>query len=309
MKLKRLLLQMAYDKARTELPDGSITTLAAYLNACIEERFGFAKNERTFVRYYKSLVVHNKDYMIDAVTLDQLSSYLGFKDYSDFNSEMAAKTDADVTPLKVTVSDGENSVSDVSDALSNIVIHITNSPVFTLPQFITQHKNGFGLLGILLVAGLMVNQAGYFQTPATSLSLAEYNKDSTASALQSPDNVKRIMQSPDRPSDSYGMTGTQRIVRKKECMYWNEDRFQEAFCDQNIPGVSLIALDRQLYTSLKKITVPDTLTVQNAIGKVWYDKSDNQLDFFMGHGLHPVNGKTLKPITKHIINKYIEESK
>lgn len=40
--------------------------------------------------------------------------------------------------------------------------------------------------------------------------------------------------------------------------------------------------------------------------RIWYSKNkDGSLDFFSDYGLHPITGKTLKPITKYIIEKYI----
>ena len=43
--------------------------------------------------------------------------------------------------------------------------------------------------------------------------------------------------------------------------------------------------------------------------RVWYSKNKNgNLDFFSDYGLHPITGKTLKPITKYIIDKYICEN-
>ena len=40
--------------------------------------------------------------------------------------------------------------------------------------------------------------------------------------------------------------------------------------------------------------------------RVWYSKNQNgNLDFFSDFGLHPITRKTLKPITKYIIDKYI----
>ena len=57
-------------------------------------------------------------------------------------------------------------------------------------------------------------------------------------------------------------------------------------------------------SQLQKITRPDTLNFDNAIGNVWYNKSDGKVEFFTNYGLHPENGKTLKPISKYILNKY-----
>lgn len=42
--------------------------------------------------------------------------------------------------------------------------------------------------------------------------------------------------------------------------------------------------------------------------RVWYSKNKSgSLDYFTDYGLHPITGKTLKPITKYIIDKYICE--
>ena len=55
---------------------------------------------------------------------------------------------------------------------------------------------------------------------------------------------------------------------------------------------------------MQKITRPDTLTFENAENRVWYDKSNNQVEFFTQYGLHPTNHKTLRAVTKHMIDKY-----
>lgn len=58
---------------------------------------------------------------------------------------------------------------------------------------------------------------------------------------------------------------------------------------------------------LRKITRPDTLTEENSLGKVWYDKSNNHVEFFTHYGKHPKNGKTLKEVTSHILEKYAKK--
>lgn len=306
MKKKRALLQMVFDQARTELPNASITTLASYLSAHFEEKFGYTKNERTFARYYKSLVVDHLDYKIDEITLDQLSNYLGFKNFAEFMREVKVEEGSRESPLQVTVTDGENAVSTFSETLSNIVIHITNSPVFTIPEFISHHKNSFGIVGFLLLGGFIASQSGYFQKPPVE-PLAVAGKPVQIAITHDP-----IVNPPTSPSvvKTTEVKPTAIITvtpeRKKECMYWKDDHYEAVFCDEIIAG-TVIAWDEGPYHRLKKINLPDTLTVENAIGKVWYDKSDNHLDFFTGYGIHPVNGKTLRPITKRIIEKHIEQ--
>jgi len=93
-------------------------------------------------------------------------------------------------------------------------------------------------------------------------------------------------------------------VRKKECMYWNEDHYEAIFCDEEYNNISAKVIDEEKLMTLKKINQIDTLTINNALGKVWYDKSDKQLEFFTHYGVHPTNGKTLKPVTAYILKKY-----
>ncbi|QOW09933.1 hypothetical protein Q73A0000_05940 [Kaistella flava (ex Peng et al. 2021)] len=307
MEKKRTLLKMVFDHARTELPQGSITTLASYLSAHFEERFGYAKNERTFARYYKSLVVNHMDYAIDEITLDHLSVYLGFKNFSEFSRKAIAKETHLKHPLQVTISDGGNEVSTLSETLSNIVINITNSPVFTLPQFIAHHKNSFGIVGFLLLGGFIANQSGYFQQQKAQPLSGTGNPVQTE-IPQNPIAIPQTLISAATTAENkpYATVIVPSQERKKECMYWKEDHYEAVFCDEKIAGATIIAWDEGQYKQLKKINLPDTLTVDNALGKVWYDKSNNTLEYFTNYGIHPVNGKTLRPITKHIVENHLE---
>jgi hypothetical protein len=38
---------------------------------------------------------------------------------------------------------------------------------------------------------------------------------------------------------------------------------------------------------------------------IWYCKQDGKCDFINAPGLHPESGKTLKPISKYVIKKYV----
>lgn len=306
MEKKRALVKMVFNRARKELPQGSITTLSSYLSAHFEERFGYAKNERTFARYYKGLVVDQEDYAIDEITLDQLSTYLGFKNFAEFRREVKEEEGTRKSPLKVTVSDGENVVGNLSETLSNIVIHITNSPVFTIPEFISHHKNSFGIMGVLLLGGFIASQSGYFQKEAVeSLKVVgnPVQKEVSQNRTVIPQTLIPIAKTTENNPSTIS---TATPERKKECMYWKEDHYEVVFCDEKIAGATIIAKDEGQYEMLKKIMVPDTLTVENSMGKVWYDKSDNHLEYFTSYGIHPLNGKTLRPITKHIIDNHIE---
>ena len=92
----------------------------------------------------------------------------------------------------------------------------------------------------------------------------------------------------------------------QQCMYWTGDHYEAVSCNQKIKDVTIIAMDNNIASRLKKITRPDTLT-QNAVGKVWYTKIDNELEFYTSSGYHPeYTDRKLKPITAYIIDKYIK---
>ena len=93
---------------------------------------------------------------------------------------------------------------------------------------------------------------------------------------------------------------------KEDCMIWKEDHFERIACS-GIGNEELLPTFR--LENLKKITPTDTITTffKNGKVQVWYDKSNKKLEFFTAPGIHPVNGKTLKPVTPYIIAKYIKK--
>ncbi|MGF6928535.1 hypothetical protein QFZ48_004035 [Chitinophaga sp. W2I13] len=89
------------------------------------------------------------------------------------------------------------------------------------------------------------------------------------------------------------------------CMYWQEDHYEPVACNQKIANGRVIAADTMKLKNFRKITRPDTITYQ-AIGKVWYSKINDKIEYYTAGGEHPVVfGRQLKPITVYIIDKYI----
>ena len=89
-----------------------------------------------------------------------------------------------------------------------------------------------------------------------------------------------------------------------KCMIWKEDRFEKISCEEN----NAKPINEGLLTHFKKINPKcDYLFFDNKGDvQVWYGKNFNEeLEFFNQLGVHPFTGKTLKPITDHMINKYI----
>lgn len=89
-----------------------------------------------------------------------------------------------------------------------------------------------------------------------------------------------------------------------QCMYWNGDEYKVTSCDDKNPKHQLIPVDTVKLKYFKKITQPDTLTVDNGVGSTYYTKYNNNVEFFTMDGINPNNGKSLKEATEHMIIKY-----
>lgn len=287
---KKILIQKAFEEAEKEFPKASKSMLAVYLSSALEEKFNYKKDERTFVRYYTNLVENNSDYKIDDLTLDFISKFLGFKSFKEFCTEI------DVPNY--------NTQSVLEEILHNLVI-IKDSISLVVQNF-SLKKSGFGIVGLVFVLGLILNKFNFFKgNEKANISnqsdtgfLVKKNKNSPIVIPQQivyiPQEIKEI---------SKNNTSTE---EKKQCMYWNGEFYVEIFCNELIEGKEIIALSEEKKL-LKKITRPDTLTVENALGKVWYDKSNNKVEFFTHYGIHPENGKALKDVSETILEKYAKK--
>lgn len=99
------------------------------------------------------------------------------------------------------------------------------------------------------------------------------------------------------------------IRDNKNCMYWTGEHYEAISCEQTVDDVAIIAKDTVKLNHLKKIMHPDTLTL-NSLGKVWYVRTYEGLEFYTSDGFHPIySERRLKPITTHIIDKYILKNK
>ncbi|MFI5161214.1 MAG: hypothetical protein ACHQHN_08045 [Sphingobacteriales bacterium] len=92
---------------------------------------------------------------------------------------------------------------------------------------------------------------------------------------------------------------------KEKCMYWAGDHYQPVSCNQKLGDTLVYALDVIKVTHFKRITDPDTLT-RKSLGRVWYLKLNNKIEFYTSPGFHPVHvEKRLKPVTGYILDKYV----
>lgn len=158
----------------------------------------------------------------------------------------------------------------IQQAISKIMITIINKPIFTLPKFLQQNGPGIVEMAfvLLLVSGGVVFSSNKVSPPIGFLS----------------------------------GWGTAEV--EKKYMYWDEDRYMATDSSHLGPQIEVMPMERNVFIYQKKITRPDTLSVENAMGKVWYNKSNNQIEFFTSFGKHPENEKTLKSVTPYILDNY-----
>lgn len=99
------------------------------------------------------------------------------------------------------------------------------------------------------------------------------------------------------------------VFPAKECMQWNDDHYEEVVCEGNKIGfadVNPIFDKNEALLGFKKIEVCDTtIFFKNDQPIVWYIKQGGKCEYFNAPGLHPISGKPLRPITKHIIATHV----
>nr|WP_199162272.1 hypothetical protein [Elizabethkingia sp. ASV34] len=160
----------------------------------------------------------------------------------------------------------------INHTISKIVINIINKPLLILPDFFHK-KSNMGIIGVILAGSII---GGMFYDGG--------NED---------------------PKDTEVITPTR--ILQKSCMYWNGDEYKITDCGNKDPHITLEQIDSTQIKYFKRITKPDTLTPENALGKIWYSKRWNKVEFFSTtnrKGTNPKNGATLRPVTEMIIEKY-----
>lgn len=299
---KKLLLEKIFEKASAETTEKSFSGIAKYIERTLWDDYKVQLSHKTFETYYKTIVEKEEDYNIKSIILDELSKFLGFEDFKEFCKNLPQELLDKKSEIKIEING--NSKNSLSDKFSSVIINITNSPVFTMPEFISKHSNSFGLIGILLVTGFLFKKNDFF----SGFGEKERDKKTDTILVNEKGEVNSVpIHFVSIPENVVIKDDVVKITpRKKECMYWNGEFYEEVFCDELIEGKEIIALNKEK-EMLKKITRPDTLTVENALGKVWYAKSNRRVEFFTHHGIHPENGKTLREATAYMIEKYAKK--
>jgi flagellar basal body-associated protein FliL len=100
----------------------------------------------------------------------------------------------------------------------------------------------------------------------------------------------------------YGNNENQRWLR------WNEDHYEEVAFNKTDYKNGILKLHASELLKFRKIQVDVNTDFFNNKGVpiVWYFKhASGNVEFFDSYGLHPTQNKYVKPVTEHIINKYV----
>ncbi|AZB24028.1 MULTISPECIES: hypothetical protein [Chryseobacterium] len=279
MSKKKLLIHEVFKQAQSNFPAESTKTgWASELSDYFEKNLKFIINEKTFSRYYDACIRDNKDVNIkDIEILNKLSQYIGYKDFLDFSNTFVKRDDeANKTTVKITVDEDEQSIS---EKFSKLNINITNEQHFKMPDFIKQ--NGLGIIEITLILCLV-----------------------TGNVLFS--NNKKISSN---SSYSLGFMSGMKPMTEKKYMYWNGEKYIGTDSSYISPGIEIVAMDAHKLLHFKKIMRKDTLTDVNSLGKTWYSKYNNEVEFFTDDGVDPENGRELRKTSSFIIYKYAGKQK
>ncbi|MEC4052742.1 hypothetical protein VSP10_08045 [Myroides odoratimimus] len=105
------------------------------------------------------------------------------------------------------------------------------------------------------------------------------------------------------------------MLSNDQCMKWEGDRYVAYDCGEatikSFAGVSNepVPYDKSILKNFKQISVDcDTEFFRKGKPKVWFVKTgEGKHDYFNnpGTGVHPISGKSLRPITQYHLNKYI----
>jgi hypothetical protein len=98
-------------------------------------------------------------------------------------------------------------------------------------------------------------------------------------------------------------------VTRQRWMVWQENHYIEVDFDVKTYDINQLKVYKQeRIDHFKKITPKCDFNFFNKDGSVrlWYGKNNKkELEYFTALGLHPETGKTLKPITQYMKDKYI----
>jgi len=99
-------------------------------------------------------------------------------------------------------------------------------------------------------------------------------------------------------------------INKQRWMVWQEDRYKQVSFNLKQYDISQLKIYKEEWIRDFRQVVPgcgvSKFFKDDGSPNLWYSKSsEGKLEYFTHYGLHPKTGKTLKPITNYMIDKYI----
>lgn len=314
---KKKLINLVFDKAKKDLGRTKKNALANYLMYLLEDKYNCSITERTLIRYYDAYVDQqksNSEIEIESFKLNTFSQYLGYSNYESFANSIANDSNILNEERLVHSFVDENKNSDNREN----IIHITIQNFIKLPEFITKNKGmSMGIAGVI-IAGAGFTKYNYpakKDVPQTLLSQPLNSKQNLISENNNAFNNLSTHENVAEENDEKKNVNSENPIKPqgfkselKNHMYWNGNQYILTTIHDQDPSHEVIPAKSVLVNYFKKITRTDTLTIQNAVGKTWYSKHRNKVEFFTMDGVNPENGKELHPATEHMIEKYAGEN-
>ncbi|MDF2933839.1 MAG: hypothetical protein K0R36_3170 [Chryseobacterium sp.] len=265
MSKRKLLIHEVFEKIKSKSEKDTKNGWATDLSDDIEKKLGFIISVKTLSRYHDSFITGIKEETgIENLILNKLSEYLDYKDFNEF-SKTFIKKDDNANKTTVKIRVDDGETS-LADRIINIII--TNEQFFKMPEFMK--KNGMGIMEIVLLICFTTGTVAFSKNPNNQI---------------------------------HGFTGI--LEPQPQCMYWDKSEYKRVDCQDKNPIYNhKISFDYEKMTYFKRIERKDTLTVENACGKVWYSKHNGVVEFFTDDGVDPNNGRELRKATEYIIDKY-----
>ncbi|REC75388.1 hypothetical protein DRF60_15780 [Chryseobacterium elymi] len=273
----KLLIHEVFKQGGIDSGKNKKNGIALFLSVHLEETLNFDIDERTLVRYYDAYIAGTRNEIsIEPYKLDKLSKYVGYDDFAHFSRTYIKRDDdANKTTVKINIDEDEESIT---DRFSKLIINITNEQYFKMPEFMKQ--NGLGIMEIALLVCLVTGNIVF-------------------------SNNKKI----NSGSLTLGLIAGMKPDDEKKYMYWDGERYVATDSGYIRPGLDVVAMNKHRFQHFKKIMRKDTLTDQNALGRTWYSKYYNEVEFFTDDGIDPDNGRELRKSTALIIYKYAGKQK
>ena len=91
------------------------------------------------------------------------------------------------------------------------------------------------------------------------------------------------------------------------CMYWADDHYEQVPCNEEKEGRLILAMSEEKMKNFKRIMRPDTIT-ERSIGKIYYIKRNNSIEYYTEGGNHPVETtRSLRKLSQYMFDKYLDE--